>query len=498
MVRAVMVLARRATLSFAFGSVLLLVIGVGSARAAGTPDDVGVVDPTSGVWYLRDGISGETTSFYFGNPGDTPFTGDWDCDGVDTPGLYRRADGYVYLRNSNTEGVADASFFFGNPGDSPLAGDFDGDGCDTVSIYRPSESRVFVVNRLGDGDRGLGVAETDYVWGDRGDTPFVGDFDGDGDDEVGLHRTTTGRVFLRYTHTAGSADAEFVFGDAGDRAVAGDWDGDGDATVGLFRPANGLYFLGNHNTGGAAELMVPYGATPTMPIAGAFGELPGGDLPPLGLVAEFTTYHPCCEARVTNIHLIADTVDGVVVLPGQTFSVNIFVGPRTTAKGYVPAGAIIGGILYCCDHPANIGGGVSQFATTLFNAIFFGGYDIVEHSPHSLYFTRYPMGREATIVSPTPDLVFHNDTVTPMLMDTSYTDTSITVRLYGNNEGRVSADTRLGQATPQDGGTVTLIRTITHASGAVTTQSWTHVYRERIDEDPAEPPPPSPPPPPIL
>ena len=54
-------------------------------------DGVGLVDPTEGVWFLRDAVSGETTSFYFGNPGDVPFMGDWDCDGVDTPGLYRQA-----------------------------------------------------------------------------------------------------------------------------------------------------------------------------------------------------------------------------------------------------------------------------------------------------------------------------------------------------------------------------------------------------------------------
>ncbi len=65
------------------------------------------------------------TSFHYGNPGDVPFSGDWNCDGVETPGLYRQSDGYVYLRNSNSQGVADVSFFFGNPGDYPISGDFD-------------------------------------------------------------------------------------------------------------------------------------------------------------------------------------------------------------------------------------------------------------------------------------------------------------------------------------------------------------------------------------
>ncbi|MGH8872166.1 MAG: SpoIID/LytB domain-containing protein, partial [Acidimicrobiia bacterium] len=93
-------------------------------------------DPVTGIWRFYTS-AGTIAELYFGNPGDFGFMGDWDCDGIDTPGLYRRSDGYVYLRNSNTQGVADVSFFFGNPGDLPLAGDFDGDGCDTVSIYRP-------------------------------------------------------------------------------------------------------------------------------------------------------------------------------------------------------------------------------------------------------------------------------------------------------------------------------------------------------------------------
>ena len=122
---------------------------------------IGRVDTHTGIWHLPR-VGGGESAFYFGNPTDTPFVGDWDCDGIDTPGLYRWSDGYVYLRNSNTAGVADIRYYFGNPGDVPLVGDFDGDGCDTVSLYRPSERRVYVVNRLGSGDRGLGRADRWY------------------------------------------------------------------------------------------------------------------------------------------------------------------------------------------------------------------------------------------------------------------------------------------------------------------------------------------------
>ena len=440
---------------------------------------VGVVDSESGQWWLRDPVSGQSTRFYYGNPGDSPFTGDWNCDGVDTPGLYRQSDGYVYLRNSNSQGVADLKFFFGNPGDIPLAGDFNGDGCDSVSVYRPSESRVFVINRLGTSDEGLGAADYSYVFGDPGDKPFVGDFNADGIDTVGLHREKTGLVYYRNSNDQGPAEHQFLFGDKGDRIVAGDWTADGTSTPGIFRVAQGKFFLRYTNTQGAANEEFLYGGSLMNPVAGVFGDLPGGDAPPPQdklLVAEFTTYHPCCQSRVINIHRIADAVDGAVVQPGETFSVNSHVGKRTEAKGYVAAGAIVGGEIVCCDHPANIGGGTSQFATTLYNAVFWGGYEDVYHKAHSLYFTRYPVGIEATLGYPGPDVVFRNDTNAPLYIDTSYTSRSVTVRLYGTNEGRVVNGFTTGSVTSKDGGVVRITRTIEYPSGAYEIQRWAHRY----------------------
>ena len=151
-------------------------------------ETVGLVDPTTGFWSLRNS-GGDVTSFFYGNPGDFPVIGDWDCDGDETPGMYRQSDGFVYLRNSNTQGVADIKFFFGDPGDIPIVGDTDGDGCDTVSIYRPSQSKVFVINKLGENNGGLGAAELEYFFGNPGDKPFVGDFNGNG---VGDHRFASG------------------------------------------------------------------------------------------------------------------------------------------------------------------------------------------------------------------------------------------------------------------------------------------------------------------
>lgn len=150
-----------------------------------------------------------------------------------------------------------------------------------------------------------------------------------------------------------------------------------------------------------------------------------------GLVKSFTTRHPCCRPRVTNIHRIAEILDGLVVEPGKTVSVNEVVGPRTKKNGFVMAPGIEEGEMI-----DSVGGGVSQFATTLFNALLRGGYDIVERQPHSYWFPRYPMGHEATLSFPKPDLVFRNDTDAGMLIDTKVTPTSVTVRIFGNNGKR--------------------------------------------------------------
>jgi len=160
------------------------------------------------------------------------------------------------------------------------------------------------------------------------------------------------------------------------------------------------------------------------------------------MVAQFTTYHSCCEPRVTNIHRIADAVDGVLLRPGETFSLNGHVGERTLEKGYVDAGSIVAGEIV-----DTIGGGTSQFTTTMYNAVFWGGYEDVEHKPHSYYFSRYPEGIEATLFWQSIDLKFRNNREHGILIDTLYTDTSITVRLFGFNHGRTLVGEQSGGET---------------------------------------------------
>ena len=98
--------------------------------------------------------------------------------------------------------------------------------------------------------------------------------------------------------------------------------------------------------------------------------------------------------------MVAEEVDGALVMPGETFSLNTFTGPRGTAQGYVPANVISGGKLSTA-----VGGGISQFATTMFNAVFFAGLEDVYHKPHSFYISRYPRPvAEATVYEGVIDL----------------------------------------------------------------------------------------------
>jgi vancomycin resistance protein YoaR len=122
-------------------------------------------------------------------------------------------------------------------------------------------------------------------------------------------------------------------------------------------------------------------------------------------VSTFTTYYPHADYRNTNIGRAGEIIDGTVLEPGEVFSLNDIVGERTRANGFTDGFIISDGILV-----EDLGGGVSQMATTVFNAAFFAGLKDIEHKPHSFYIDRYPVGREATVAWGAVDLRFQNDT----------------------------------------------------------------------------------------
>lgn len=190
-------------------------------------------------------------------------------------------------------------------------------------------------------------------------------------------------------------------------------------------------------------------------------------------VKSFTTYYEPGAPRVTNIRRIADLTRGAVVLPGETFSLNGHVGQRTREKGFVPAGAIDNGV-----HVDEVGGGVSQFSTTMFNAAFFAGLPFEAYQAHSEYFSRYPRGREATMGWENPDLAFTNDTPHGILIWTSHTDTSVTVTLYSTQHAfgqqTDQSEERSGRACTR----VETTRTITYPDGRTATDTVAARYRD--------------------
>ena len=229
---------------------------------------VALHDPATGIWYVRMG-DGNVRSFYYGNPADQPYSGDWNCDGVTTPGLYRVSTGFLFLRNSNTVGVADIEIYYGDPGDLPVAGDWDGDGCDTVGIYRPSTESFYLRNT-----NTQGVADLPPIpFGEAGDVPLAGDWDGDGIDTVGVYRPSTKMIYLTnsLSNPLTHFSWEYSGAEAGDLVIAGDWDGDGIDTVGLFRPAEAIFYLRDTFTQQAANIVVEMGAAGMTPVAGHWG-----------------------------------------------------------------------------------------------------------------------------------------------------------------------------------------------------------------------------------
>ncbi|WP_446217428.1 VanW family protein [Micromonospora sp. IBHARD004] len=172
------------------------------------------------------------------------------------------------------------------------------------------------------------------------------------------------------------------------------------------------------------------GRTITAQLKPAEPELTETKLAELGIkerVSTFTTRFPggLSSPRSQNIVQAAKDVDGTIVKPGETFSLNGHTGERGYDQGYQDAPTIVDGKLV-----PGVGGGVSQFTTTLFNATYYAGLEDVEHKPHSFYFSRYPAVIESTIYYPALDFKFRNNSPHGVLIDTSYTSSTITVSIW--------------------------------------------------------------------
>ncbi|MET9834040.1 VanW family protein [Streptomyces sp. NPDC006385] len=146
-------------------------------------------------------------------------------------------------------------------------------------------------------------------------------------------------------------------------------------------------------------------------------------------MSTFTVNFEPAPYRTTNIGRAAELINGSVVLPNETWSLNRTVGERTKANGFVD-----GTIILNDQYVKASGGGVSSVATTVFNAIFFAGVKPVEYGAHSFYIERYPEGREATVAWGSLDLKFKNDSGNAIYIQASATDTSVTVTFLGTKK----------------------------------------------------------------
>lgn len=143
-------------------------------------------------------------------------------------------------------------------------------------------------------------------------------------------------------------------------------------------------------------------------------------------ISTFTQNFPYAAYRVQNIGRAAKYVNGTVLLPGETFSMNDTAKERTEANGYTKGFIINPGGIFAED----FGGGVSTAATTAWTAAFYGGLERVSTTAHSIYISRYKAGLEATVSWGNFDMQFRNDTPYGVLITASTSNTSVTMSLW--------------------------------------------------------------------
>ena len=152
------------------------------------------------------------------------------------------------------------------------------------------------------------------------------------------------------------------------------------------------------------------------------------------LVASFDSRFPYNPSRTANLVAASNAINGTLLKPGETFSLNGILGERTEAKGYREGYVIESGRLV-----KGVGGGISQVSTVVYNLAWFSGATLVEHTPHTFYISRYPEGREATVYWPTVDNTFTNSTPHAMLIQMWVADSQVHGRVWSTKVYDVEA-----------------------------------------------------------
>jgi hypothetical protein len=220
---------------------------------------VGVFDPITGQWsFLYNHISKDPDRIQMFNPtGATkPIPGDWNGDGIDTPGVYDDARGaFIYTNETGVTPFPNGELVFGSPGDIPLAGRWDFRMTkDGVGVYRPTNGILYLKRELTSG-----VDDYYMVLGNPGDYAVTGDWDGDGYDSVGVYRPPITNWYQADYNGRGIvySDNDFIWPVTG-LPIAGDWDGDKISTVGAYDPSNGVFMLHATNADSGTNLFVGF------------------------------------------------------------------------------------------------------------------------------------------------------------------------------------------------------------------------------------------------
>jgi uncharacterized delta-60 repeat protein len=244
----------------------------------GLPATVGVFDPASATWYLRNANSPGAPSvapFRYGGPGWIPVVGDWDGNGTATIGVVDPATMTWYLKNSNAPGAPDvAPFRYGAPGWIPVVGDWTGDGRTGVGVVDPATETWYLRNSASPGAPDVAP----FRYGAPGWVPVAGDWDGNGTTTIGVVDPATETWYLRNSNGPGAPDiAPFAYGAPGWIPVVGDWGGRGVSTVGVFDPAGAWYLRYGNGPGAPDVAPFRYGAGAWLPLGGRWSAPPGPD-----------------------------------------------------------------------------------------------------------------------------------------------------------------------------------------------------------------------------
>ncbi len=144
------------------------------------------------------------------------------------------------------------------------------------------------------------------------------------------------------------------------------------------------------------------------------------------IIGDYTTHTTANSDRNTNVRLAAEAVNGTIVKPGETFSFNEAVGPRTEEKGYKKAPAYADG-----QTVQEYGGGVCQISSTLYNAVIAAGLRTDERTGHTFEPSYVTPGQDATVSYAKPDFEFTNTSEASIGILARYADRVATVQIFG-------------------------------------------------------------------